>query len=412
MKTKQLISLLISATCLVSLSNVNVFADDYSLGDINNDSVINASDSSDILNDYANFSSGKGHIFNESQLLVADVNNDGEVNASDSSSVLSYYAYTSSGGEKDLKSFLETGANDDVPEIKIDPNIVGVWCLKPQSSSIPMAYKYTDFGEVFCMFMLEINIDENNLIISSDTVCPYTFDGNTFLSQYADKTLLEMQKCDEKNELNGKYIMKSGEIYDIINETISTVEDSPKYAIIEGNDFYFETKSADFNTQNGNFITSNSIASYTVSDNVLIFSNTDGTTSYRYRMNDNAKNLKNCYQIANVTSEIYEIDKNIEMYSEHIKTSKNNIERYNQCIESNSNIIEQYKSDLEIANNNGDIESANNIQASINTYTEVVKSYQLLLEIESQELNEYQSKLNQNIAKKSTLTDQLNFLKN
>ena len=68
------------------------------IGDVNNDSVINASDSSYVLSDYASVSSGKESSLNHSQAICADINGDGVINASDASAILSKYAEISSGG--------------------------------------------------------------------------------------------------------------------------------------------------------------------------------------------------------------------------------------------------------------------------------------------------------------------------
>ncbi|MBR3666777.1 MAG: hypothetical protein IKN66_06425 [Ruminococcus sp.] len=67
----------------------------YSLGDVNNDNVINAIDASNILSHYAMSSTSKGGSFTEAQVKAADVNSDGSVNSVDASCVLSYYAYNS-----------------------------------------------------------------------------------------------------------------------------------------------------------------------------------------------------------------------------------------------------------------------------------------------------------------------------
>jgi len=75
---------------------------DKILGDINGDSIIDASDASDILSDYANISSGGISTLDKN---IADVNKDGKTDASDSSMILAYYAYTSSGGTQTIYKF-------------------------------------------------------------------------------------------------------------------------------------------------------------------------------------------------------------------------------------------------------------------------------------------------------------------
>ena len=70
----------------------------YELGDINNDSKINAVDASTVLTYYAMVSTNNDGGFNDNQKTAADVNHDGSINAVDASCILSYYAYISTGG--------------------------------------------------------------------------------------------------------------------------------------------------------------------------------------------------------------------------------------------------------------------------------------------------------------------------
>ena len=72
-------------------------------GDVNQDNVIDASDSSLVLSAYAGFSSGKGYGLTQKQLECADVNHDGSVDSSDASRILEYYANISSGKSDSLE---------------------------------------------------------------------------------------------------------------------------------------------------------------------------------------------------------------------------------------------------------------------------------------------------------------------
>ena len=74
----------------------------YSLGDVNNDNVINAIDASNILSHYAMSSTSKGGSFTEAQIKAADVNGDGAVNSVDASNILACYAYNSTSNSKVL----------------------------------------------------------------------------------------------------------------------------------------------------------------------------------------------------------------------------------------------------------------------------------------------------------------------
>lgn len=69
-------------------------------GDIDGDNLVDATDATYTLMEYACLSTGGEQLFNEYQLVSADVNGDGVIDASDTSLILAFYAYTSTGGEE------------------------------------------------------------------------------------------------------------------------------------------------------------------------------------------------------------------------------------------------------------------------------------------------------------------------
>ena len=80
------------------------------LGDVNNDSLINAVDASIVLTYYAMMSTNQKGDFNDTQKKAADVDKNGDINAVDASYILSYYAYTSTTKDttkKTLEEFLK-----------------------------------------------------------------------------------------------------------------------------------------------------------------------------------------------------------------------------------------------------------------------------------------------------------------
>ncbi len=80
--------------------------DDYVLGDVNGDTIIDANDASTILTEYSVLSTGGKGNFKENQKKAADIDNNSIINSSDASLILSYYSYTSTGGKLDMKSYL------------------------------------------------------------------------------------------------------------------------------------------------------------------------------------------------------------------------------------------------------------------------------------------------------------------
>ena len=78
----------------------------YSLGDINNDGAVDATDASSVLAAYALESTGSSHGLNRQQIDAADINKDGSIDASDSSSILQFYSYSSTGGDLGFEDYL------------------------------------------------------------------------------------------------------------------------------------------------------------------------------------------------------------------------------------------------------------------------------------------------------------------
>ena len=69
----------------------------FTLGDVNVDGTIDASDASIVLAEYALIQTGNEPTFTEIETISADVNKDGIVDASDASKILAYYAMISTG---------------------------------------------------------------------------------------------------------------------------------------------------------------------------------------------------------------------------------------------------------------------------------------------------------------------------
>ena len=81
---------------------------EYSLGDVNKDSLINADDASAVLTEYSIVSTGQPGSMSEAQKKAADVNSDELVDADDASAILTYYSYVSTGGSLSLTEFMNT----------------------------------------------------------------------------------------------------------------------------------------------------------------------------------------------------------------------------------------------------------------------------------------------------------------
>lgn len=73
------------------------------LGDVNNDGLIDSSDASDVLFEYARLSTGGDPVI---PTIIADVNSDGRVNSSDATLILAYYVQNAVGGDMSFEEFL------------------------------------------------------------------------------------------------------------------------------------------------------------------------------------------------------------------------------------------------------------------------------------------------------------------
>lgn len=73
-------------------------------GDINGDGLIDASDASEVLLEYAKTATGAEPSLSK---YVADVNGDGRVDSSDATLILAYYAENAVGGEKSFEDFIK-----------------------------------------------------------------------------------------------------------------------------------------------------------------------------------------------------------------------------------------------------------------------------------------------------------------
>ena len=80
----------------------------YSPGDVDMDGTVDASDASQILEEFAAVVNGGQSTFTDGQNKLADVNGDKTVDSSDASLVLAYYSYVMNGGTEDITTWLKT----------------------------------------------------------------------------------------------------------------------------------------------------------------------------------------------------------------------------------------------------------------------------------------------------------------
>ncbi len=82
--------------------------DGFTLGDVLEDSSVNASDASLVLSEYSILSTGKTPSFTENQAKAADVNGDGKFDSIDATIILAYYSYISTSEYISVEEFVES----------------------------------------------------------------------------------------------------------------------------------------------------------------------------------------------------------------------------------------------------------------------------------------------------------------
>jgi hypothetical protein len=78
----------------------------YGKGDVNGDGVVDSTDASLVMAEYARYSTAVPNAFSVGQKLAADVNDDETIDSSDASSILAYYSYVSTGGKSSIEDYL------------------------------------------------------------------------------------------------------------------------------------------------------------------------------------------------------------------------------------------------------------------------------------------------------------------
>ncbi|MCM1132325.1 MAG: dockerin type I domain-containing protein [Ruminococcus flavefaciens] len=82
----------------ITTKNIAVHLNGITLGDIDGNGVVDASDASKVLGEYSRLSTGAEALFSSRQSIQADVNRDGVINSKDASRILLYYSVNSTGG--------------------------------------------------------------------------------------------------------------------------------------------------------------------------------------------------------------------------------------------------------------------------------------------------------------------------
>lgn len=99
---KKITAAILSAIAIMNLSAMTTTASDpnyVTIGDVNSDGKIDASDATDVLQEYSALSVGGKYFTSETQTFLADVTADNKVDASDATEILNTYADLSAGIE-------------------------------------------------------------------------------------------------------------------------------------------------------------------------------------------------------------------------------------------------------------------------------------------------------------------------
>ena len=108
---------------------------EVSLGDLDGNDAINATDAAMVLSAAAAVGAGVDSGLTEEQMKAADVDGNGSFDASDASYILAYAAYTGAGGADSLDEFLESLVEPEVPTEPDNP-IVAQLCYENKGGYI------------------------------------------------------------------------------------------------------------------------------------------------------------------------------------------------------------------------------------------------------------------------------------
>ena len=111
----------ITAVILAALAAASaISAGSYTLGDTDENGIIDGRDATLVLTEYAQTSTGRESGFSDLQNKAADVDENNIIDGRDASWILSYYAYISAnGGEMDLRRFIKGEPAEPITEAPI-----------------------------------------------------------------------------------------------------------------------------------------------------------------------------------------------------------------------------------------------------------------------------------------------------
>ena len=105
-----------------------------SIGDANQDNVIDGRDATAVLTEYAAVSAGKAASFTEDQKKCADVNTDSTIDARDATGILTFYALQSSGSKITIEKYMAGIKADSVLKtMSLHDKICQMFIVRPES---------------------------------------------------------------------------------------------------------------------------------------------------------------------------------------------------------------------------------------------------------------------------------------
>ena len=125
----------------------------YSLGDVDNNGIVDAVDASKVLSEYARVSSNAKNTFGETQKKAADANKDGFIDAVDASKILAFYAYRSTNGTLGFEEYIN------------DPSVAATKDATPVDETIyakqGLVVKYKGLAEENGDTLINVYIENN-----------------------------------------------------------------------------------------------------------------------------------------------------------------------------------------------------------------------------------------------------------
>jgi len=197
----------------------------FSLGDVNQNNLIDAVDATIVLTEYASLSTGSTGSFTESQKKSADVNFDGKTDAVDATEILQYYAYASTGGTDSPEKFFGKNADNGIVTVLNGTAVNNVSANNyTRYASTVKSYLFENYqnGVTRVAYadnavLVEEYSDDNSLTSSKTLDMPLSIFGGFYSGSDANYLVFGQNNIEESNDTEILRVVRYSKDWQIID---------------------------------------------------------------------------------------------------------------------------------------------------------------------------------------------------